>query len=124
MTSTWFILDSESALEGLIAEPFWPGVEKLFCAGQMELAQDLVAALQMFVDNRPKWKYPRAEHYIEWLDTRLVTLPYLMGGGWALGIERADKDIPLQFLISRERIKYGAPLVVKMQPAGTLRVAA
>lgn len=124
MTSTWYIFDSECALEGFISEPFWPGVKRLFQAGEMELARELISALQMFVENRHKWRYPRPEQYIEWLDVHLVEMPYLLGGGWALGIERSDKDCPLQFLISRTKISDGRPLVVEPQPPMPLWAAA
>ena len=115
MTQPWHIFDSECALEGLITEPLWSGVERLFREGEMELARDLVAALQIFVENRSRWHHPTAAGYIECLDLHLVELPYLLGGGWALGVERKDKDCPLQFLISREPIKDARPLVVEFQ---------
>jgi hypothetical protein len=124
MTQDWNIFDNECALEGLITEPFWSGVERLFRAGEMELVRDLVAALQIFVENRSRWYHPTPADYIECLDLHLVELPYLLGGGWALGIDRKDKDCPIQFLISREPIKDARPLVAEIQPPRPHWVAA
>lgn len=124
MKEQWFIFDSECALHGLILEPFWPGAERLFREGEMQLASDLVAALQIFVENRSRWHHPTAAGYIEWLNLHLVRLPYLLGDGWALGIERTDKDCPIQFLISRARILDGKPHVVEKQPPRPLSAAA
>jgi hypothetical protein len=111
MQSTWYTYDSECALQGLVREPFWPGVQRLFAEGEMELARDLLEALRLVVENRPRWRYSRAEQYMEALELHLVQMPWLLGDGRGLGIERNDSDSPMEQLITAYPLRASRRLV-------------
>jgi hypothetical protein len=110
MQPPWYIHDSHYALTGLKTRSFWLGLRHLALLGESDVARDLCDALHYVLDRRDIARYPTARTYMDSVEFHLVELPWLLGEGWALGIEHLDKSVPWEILITRRPLPESRPL--------------
>jgi len=124
MTGRWYIQDNHCLLDGLIRKSFWSAIRALVTDGEARLAGSLLEALQAVIANRSQSHYPSAEDLLQSVKLYLIEMPYISGGGWALGIGYIYKDVPWHSLVMQEPLRYSRPLVVQPQPLRPLSAMA
>lgn len=107
----WYVFSSECTLEGLYKTEFWSSLPQLAKQGKLQTLEELLGALRLMLESLDTFRWPQPQEFLEWTTLFLVEMPYVLGGEWALGIERHDKDTPWEHLITRKPLQFSEPLI-------------